>query len=69
MRKLIAFIIGWKVVALRDFDGVVVFRLAQPTPFGMRCFRMSRVFEIGSCTLLDGGRVSGCCYVHEWRPA
>lgn len=69
MRKLITLILGWKVVALRDFDGQVVFRLAQPTPFGMGCFRMSRFFEIGSCTLLDGGRVSGCSYVEEWRPA
>jgi len=69
MRRLIAWVLGWRVVALRDFDGEVVFRLAEPTPFGLRCFRMSRCFRIGGCMLIDGGVVVGSRYVEEWRPA
>lgn len=69
MRTFIAWALGWKVVALLDHDGEVTFRLAQPTPFGLVCYRMSRVFKIGKCLLTDGGRVCGASYVKEWREA
>ena len=69
MRKFIAWVLGWKVVALLDIDGEVTFRLARPTPYGLVCFRMSRVFQIGRCLLCDDGRVHGAPYVKEWREA
>lgn len=69
MRKAIAWVLGWKVVVLLDCDGEVTVRLARPTPFGLACYRMSRVFGIGYCLLLEGGRVSGASYVREWKEA
>lgn len=69
MRKLIAWALGWKVVALLDHDGEVTIRLAQPTPFGLVCYRMSRTFKIGRCLLTGDGRVSGAIYVKGWREA
>lgn len=69
MRHLIARVLGWKVVWLKDFDGELVCRLARPTPFGLRAWRMSRVLRISPVTLLDGGVVRGACYVSEWREA
>lgn len=67
MRKLIAFLLGWRVVALLDFDGEVNFRLAEPTPFGFRVYRMSRFFKVGQCLLVDGGKVVGRPYVEAWE--
>lgn len=66
IRSAIAFVLGWRVVALLDYDGEVNFRLAQPTPFGYRCYRMSRTFKIGKCLLLDGGEIIGASYVKTW---
>lgn len=69
MRKLIAWILGWQVVWLRDHDGEVVRRLAQPCPFGgLIAYRMSRLFRISKVSLLPDGRVKGAFYVEEWRP-
>ena len=69
MRRLIAWLFGWKIVYLLDFDGEVCCRLAQPSPFGWTAYRMSRVFGIGKVLLLPNGRTRGACYVDEWRPA
>jgi hypothetical protein len=68
MEKWIAGLFGRKVVYLRDFDGEVTKKWAKQTPFGLTCLRMALV-PFSRCLLLDGGKVIGCCYVHEWREA
>lgn len=68
IRRLVALLLGWRVVWLRDYDGEVVCRLAKPTPYGMMAYRMSRLFGISPVILLPGGKVTGASYVHEWRP-
>lgn len=68
MRRLIARLLGWQVVYLLDFDGEVVRRLAEPTPFGLLAWRMSRIFRIRRVLLLPDGSVQGACYVKAWRP-
>jgi hypothetical protein len=57
-----AFLTGAIVVATRDFDGAVRYRIARKTPFGHLTCRA--IME--SVTLLPGGKTSGACYVHEW---
>lgn len=68
-RKIIAAILGWKVVYLLDFDGEVVCRLARPTPFGASAWRMSRTFRVAHVRLLPDGTVQGASYVREWADA
>lgn len=65
-RKIIAGILGMKVVYLLDHDGEVTCRLARLTPFGSTAWRMSRVFRVGQVLLLPDGTVRGASYVTNW---
>lgn len=67
MRNLIAYLLGWRVVWLLDHGGDVSCRLAQPTPFGLAAWRMSRAFRIAPVLCLPGGKTVGASYVKEWR--
>ena len=69
MRRLIAKLLGWRVVYLVDNDGEVTQRLAQPDGIGGRyAWRMSRISRIRRVTLLPGGGIKPSCYVRRWVP-
>jgi hypothetical protein len=68
MRQIVAWVLGWKVVYLMDHDGHVCQRLAEPTPFGLVAWRMSRLFRIARVLLLPDGTVTGRSYVTRWKP-
>ncbi len=68
IRRFYAWLRGWVVVDLLDFDGEIVRRLAWPTQFGLRCDRTG--FNITPCTLLEDGSVTRAngnrCFVKRW---
>lgn len=66
MEKWIAGLFGRRVVYLRDFDGEITKKWAKPTPFGLTCQRMALVPR-SRCLLLEGCKVAGVNYVHEWK--
>ena len=67
LRRLIARLIGWRVVYLVDFDGEITQRLAQPDGIGgWYAWRMSRTFNLRRVSLLPGGEIKPNCYVQRW---
>lgn len=65
IEQRIAGLFGRVVVYLRDHDGEITKRWAKRTPFGLTCARMS--FGVAPCLLIEGGKVLGPGFVHEWR--
>lgn len=57
-----AWLTGAKVVATKDFDGQIRYRIARINPFGT----LSSKAIIEPIELLPDGRVRGCMYCHEW---
>jgi hypothetical protein len=69
LRRLIARLIGWRVVYLVDHDGEVTQRFAQPNGIGgWYAWRMSRTFNLRRVSLLPGGEIKPSCYVQRWVP-
>lgn len=69
MKKLIALLLGWKVVWVQWYDGRVTYNLVQPTPFGYQGYAISRVFDIGNFVCLPDGACTGASYISSWREA
>jgi len=62
------FLTGQKLVALRDFDGEIVFRPAKESPFGYTAKRQWPT-NLKNVILADGGKIEPAGYVEEWRDA
>lgn len=69
MRKLIAKLLGWKVIYAQYHDGEVICRLAHPTPYGYFAYAHSRMFDIGGFICNPDGTTTGACYVESWKDA
>lgn len=69
MRKIIAWVLGWEVIWVQQFNGKVYRRLAQPTPYGLVAYTHSRVFDIGCFVCLPDGTCSGDICVTSWKAA
>lgn len=59
--------LGFRMVAIMDHDGEVVYRRARMTPFGLKAERQS--FGIRPMTLNEDGSVFPDCYVKSWKDA
>jgi hypothetical protein len=64
MRKLIAKLMGWKVVWLIDYDGETNLRFAKPTALGWRVKRLA--FNIRTVILLPEGELKNGSWVKCW---
>jgi len=64
IRTLIANLMGWKIVWLKDFDGHLYRRLARPTRKGLIAKRFG--LGIANVLLLPDGKLIGPSYVESW---
>ena len=62
--KVVAFVLGGKVVCIENMGGDTCLRVAYETPFGLRC----RTDWIGIAVLNDDGTVSNSIMGKYWRP-
>lgn len=67
-KKIIAKLLGYKLVWLQTHDGAVYLRLAKPTPFGLTGY-LWPTGKIGPFTCLPNGTCSGTTYIERWRVA
>jgi hypothetical protein len=64
IRKLIAKLMGWKVVWLIDFNWNMCLRFAKPTGLGWKAQRLN--FNIRPVILAPDGELKGGAYVVGW---
>lgn len=68
-RKVLAKMLGWRVVWVQHHDGAVYLHLVRPTPFGLQGFAQGRWCRIGAFICLPDGSCRGASYVERWQPA